>query len=74
MHLELIESFKRTDIVLGSTEPANYTGSYTTVSEEIVDIEIPMYQSAVTSVTTSMEQLLFKLRASEEQEEGGLRK
>jgi hypothetical protein len=28
------------------TEPANYTGSYTTGSKEIVGIEIAMYQSA----------------------------
>jgi hypothetical protein len=33
------ESIKRTDIVLGSTEPANYTGSYITGSKEIVDAE-----------------------------------
>jgi hypothetical protein len=32
------------------TEPANYRGSYTTVSKEIVDIEIAMYQSAGTIV------------------------
>ena len=30
------------------TEPANYRGSYTTASKEIVDIEIAMYQSGGT--------------------------
>ena len=54
------------------TEPANYTGSYITASREIVDIEIAMYQSAGTIVTTAMQLLLLKLTASEEeQEEGG---
>ena len=63
-------------------EPANYRGSYTTVSQEIVDIEIAMYQSAEivktdtitieprTIVITAVE-LLLKLTISEH--EGGLR-
>jgi hypothetical protein len=64
---------------LDSTEPGNYRGSYTTVSREIVDIEIAMYQSVgtitgtiaiepVTTVTTTMELLLLKLTLSEEKE------
>jgi hypothetical protein len=65
------------------TEPANYTGSYTTVRKEIVDIGIGMHQSAgiiitetitiesVTTVSTTMEPLLLKLTESEEK--GGLR-
>jgi hypothetical protein len=40
----------RLKIQLHPTEPANYRGSYTTVSKEIVDIEIAMYQSAGTIV------------------------
>jgi hypothetical protein len=42
----LLESIQRTDIVLGSTEPMNYTSSYTTRSKEIVDAEIGMCQGA----------------------------
>ncbi len=71
--------------VMGSnpTEPANYRGSYTTVSKEIVDIEITMYQSVGTIiigtitvepgtlVITAIELLLLKLTVIEE--EGGLR-
>jgi len=34
LYSELVESSKRTDIVLGSTEPANNTDSYTTVLAE----------------------------------------
>jgi hypothetical protein len=30
---------------MGSTEPANYWGYYTTEAKEAVDIEIAMYQS-----------------------------
>jgi hypothetical protein len=37
---ELIESFKRTDIILGSTEPANYRGAVT------FDLIETMYNSA----------------------------
>jgi hypothetical protein len=56
------------------TEPANYRGSNNTEAKEIADIEIPMYQSAGTIVTTAVQLLLLKLTASEEeQEEGGLR-
>jgi hypothetical protein len=68
----LLESIQGTDIVLGSTEPANYRGSYTTASKEIVDIEITMYQTAGTIVMTAVKLLLLKLRISDEQE-GGLR-
>jgi hypothetical protein len=68
------ESSQRTDIVLGSTEPANYNGSYTTVRKEIVDTEIAKHQSSRTMLTTAMQMLsLFKLTVSEEEEEGGLR-
>jgi hypothetical protein len=53
------------------TEPANYRGSNTTVSREIVDIEIAMYQSAgiitgtitiepVATVATTMQVLFLK--------------
>jgi hypothetical protein len=72
---ELVESSKRTDIVLGSTEPTNYTGSYTSVRKEIVDIEIAMYGSLGTILTTVMQMLSSpKVTVSEEQEEeGGLR-
>jgi hypothetical protein len=56
------------------TEPANYTGSYTTVRKEIVDTEITMYGSSRTTLTTAMQTLSFvKLTVSEAQEEGGLR-
>ena len=44
----------RTNSVLDSTEPANYTGSYTRVRKRIVDIEIAMDQSAATIITTSL--------------------
>jgi hypothetical protein len=69
------------------TEPANYTGSYTTVRKEIEDTEIAMYQSVdrviidtinivsrTTIITTTAMQMLclLKPRVSEEQE-GGLR-
>ena len=38
------KSLKETDIVLGSTEPANYTSSYIVASKEIaVDTEIVIY-------------------------------
>jgi len=59
---------------LDSTEPANYRGSYTTKSKEIVDIEIAMYQSAGmvipgtitiepgTIVITAMKLFLLKLK------------
>ena len=43
------------------TEPANYRGSYSTASKEIVDIEIAMYQSAGTLVMTAVEMLLLNL-------------
>jgi hypothetical protein len=56
-----------------STAPANYTGSFTTVSKEIVDTEIAMHQGSRIIVTTAMQMLsLLKLTVSEEQE-GGLR-
>ena len=56
------------------TEPANYRGSYTATSKEVVDIKIAMCQSASTIVTTAIELfLVLKLTVSEEQEEGGLR-
>jgi hypothetical protein len=56
------------------TEPANYTGSYTTVGKIIVDTEIAMQQSSRTTVTTAMQTLsLLKLTVSlEQEEEGGL--
>ena len=41
-----MESAKITDIVLGSTERANYTDSYTTVQKHIADTKIAMSQSA----------------------------
>jgi hypothetical protein len=85
LYLGLLESFNRTDIVLGSTEPANYAGSYTAVFKEIVDTEISMYRSyrtvtidtitiaPRTKITTAMQMLwLLKLTGSQEQE-GGLR-
>jgi hypothetical protein len=68
----------------GSTEPANYRGSYTTARKEIVDIEIAMHQNSRTLlidtiartaiVTTAIQQMLWllKLTLSREQE-GGLR-
>jgi hypothetical protein len=34
LYTKLLESLKGTDIVLGSTEPANYMDSYTTVLAE----------------------------------------
>jgi hypothetical protein len=39
------ESIKRTDIVLGSTEPANYRGSYNAQWKEILDIETTMHRN-----------------------------
>jgi hypothetical protein len=60
--------------VTDSTEPANYRSSYSSASNEVVDIKITMCQSASTIVTTAIELLLLlKLTVSEEQEEGGLR-
>jgi hypothetical protein len=63
------------------TEPANYRGSYTTISKELVDTEITMRSDGVTIMTgiittaaleatakTIME-LLLSMRVSEE---GGL--
>jgi hypothetical protein len=44
--LEKLNLSKAADIVLNSTEPANYTGSYSTVSKEIANREIAMSQSA----------------------------
>jgi hypothetical protein len=57
------------------TEPANYTGSYTTVRKKrIVDTEIAMQQSSRIILITAEEMLsLLKLTVSEEQEKGGLR-
>jgi hypothetical protein len=64
------------------TEPANYRGSYTAASKELVDIEIAMCRNSGivitdtitiglgTMVTTTIE-LLLKLTVSGE--EGGLR-
>jgi hypothetical protein len=72
LYTKLLESIERTAIVLDSTEPINYRSSYTTASKEIVDIEITMYQTAGTIVTTAVKLLLLKLRISDEQE-GGLR-
>jgi hypothetical protein len=43
------------------SEPANYTGSYTTTRKEIVDIEIAMYQATQTMLTPRDRQLLSKL-------------
>jgi hypothetical protein len=61
---------------LHPTEPANYTGSYTTARKRIVDTENAMQQSSRTIATTAMQTLsLLKLRVSPEQEEeGGLGK
>ena len=51
---------------MDTTEPANSTGSYTTVRKGIVDTEIAMQQSSRTLLITAMEMLsLFKLRVSE---------
>ena len=58
----------RVNSVSHPTEPANYTGSYTAVSKEILDIEITMHQSA--GIITTMMELLLKLTLSEG--EGGL--
>jgi hypothetical protein len=70
-----VESTQRTDIVPSSTEPANYTGSYTRVRKRIVDTEIAMHQSPRTIVTTAMQMLsLLKLTVSEEQLGGGRHK
>jgi hypothetical protein len=56
------------------TEPANYTGSYTTVRKRIVDTEIAMQQSSRIILITAEEMLsLLKLTVSEAQEKGGLR-
>jgi hypothetical protein len=52
----LIEAAQRTDIVLGSTEPANYTSSSAAVSKEIVDMEIGMCQGAEQSDNTATAQ------------------
>jgi hypothetical protein len=82
LYLELIESTKRTDIVLGSTEPANYTGSYTTARKEIVDTEIAMHQStgtitidtitiAVRPIVTTAVQMLWLLKLTIFQEQKG---
>ena len=38
----LLESIQGADIVLGSTKPVNYRGSYTTVPREIRMIEAKM--------------------------------
>ena len=73
----------RLNFQLHPTEPADYTGSYTTARKEIVDIEISMHQSAGTAIiiatitiasrtiaTTEMQTLLLlKLTVSEEQVE-----
>src|SRR5919112_3542041 len=63
----------KTGIVLGSTEPANYAGSYTRVRKRIVHTEIEMHQgSRRTILTTTMQMLsVLKLTVSEEQEEEG---
>jgi hypothetical protein len=71
------------------SEPANYTGSYTTVRKEIEDTEIAMYQSAdrviidtidivsrttITITTTTAMQMLCLLKPRvSEEQEGGLR-
>jgi hypothetical protein len=70
--LQLLESTKATDIVLGSTESANYRGSYTAIGKGIVDTEIAMHQkTAGTIITTKMEMLcLLKLSVAGEQEGG----
>jgi hypothetical protein len=66
-HLEIISYFQS-----HPTEPANYTGSYTTARKRIVDTEIAMQQSLRTTVTTAMQTLsLLKLKVSPEQEEEG---
>jgi hypothetical protein len=62
---------------LHPTEPANYTGSNTSVSKQIVDVEIAMHQSAgiitetitiesLTTVTIATELLLLQLTVSGE--------
>jgi hypothetical protein len=67
---------------LGSSEPANCTGSYTAGSKEIVDIEIAMCRNAgivktgiitirLGTMATTTIGLLLKLTVCEE--EGGLR-
>jgi hypothetical protein len=73
----LLESYQRTDIVLGSTEPVNYRGSNTARSREIVDLEITMHRNAgiviectiailpETNVKSRME-ILLQLSVSEE--------
>jgi hypothetical protein len=71
----------RLKIQLHPTEPANYTGSYTTVQKQIVDTKIAMSQSANsvityavniargTAITTAMQMLwLLKPKVCEEQE------
>jgi hypothetical protein len=64
---ELIESLKAIDIVLDSTEPANYTGSYTTVRKRVVDTEIAMQQTSRRILTTATQRLsLLKLTVSED--------
>ena len=62
------------------TEPANYRGSNTRGSKELVDIEIGMYQSAevlltgttaiglVTILKTTMDPLLLKLTVLDKEE------
>ena len=48
---------------MGSTEPANYTGSHTTVRKRIVDTEIAMQQSSRIILITAEEMLsLLKIK------------
>ena len=54
MYPESRESLRGTDIVLGSTEPANYRGSYTTALKERIGIEIAMYRNARILTTDAM--------------------
>ena len=75
LYLVPAESLKSTVIVLGSTEPANNTGSYTRVRKRIEDTEIAMHQGSrrtiLISIPTMQVLSLLKLANSEEQEEGG---
>jgi hypothetical protein len=76
MHIEDIQTLFWIHLIfqLHPTEPANYTGSYTTFMKEIVDIEIAMHQSSRPILVTSTQNLsLLKLTVSKEREGRGLR-
>ena len=54
------------------TEPANYTGSYTTVRKRIVNTEIAMQQNSRILLMTAEEMFsLLRLTVSEEQAKTG---